>query len=235
MKASELNYLEGQTLLIDKPLNWTSFDVVNKIRFGLKKLHPERKRIKVGHAGTLDPLATGLLIVCTGKHTKTIPGLMGQDKTYTGTITLGATTPSYDLETEIENIQPTDGVTDAQIMAAVGQLTGEIWQAPPIFSAKKVDGVRAYEKARKGHDVEIKKQLVNVEFFRITKRENALLHFEIKCSKGTYIRSLAHDLGQLIGCGGHLSSLKRTEIGDFKLEDAWQLMDFMAQLAVARG
>jgi len=206
-------FAEGQALLIDKPLDWTSFDVVRKIR-GMVKIK------KVGHAGTLDPLATGLLIVCTGKYTKRINEYMAQEKEYTGTITLGATTPTFDLESEPENFKDISFVTDALLQQAVGKLTGPIQQVPPIHSAIKKDGKRVYELARKGKEVKLDPRPVTIHAFELTNINLPVVQFRVVCSTGTYIRSLANDLGALLGCGGYLSSLCRTRIGDFRLEQA---------------
>ena len=207
------NFSQGRVLLIDKPLRWTSFDVVRKIRNTIRIK-------KVGHAGTLDPLATGLLIVCTGRFTKKINEYMAQEKEYTGTITLGAVTPTYDLESEPENFRPFEQIRLEQIMSAAQKFTGPILQVPPAHSAIKVDGKRVYELARKGKEVKLEPRPVTIYQFEITAKEDSLLHFRVVCSTGTYIRSLAHDLGQELGCGAYLSSLCRTRIGDYRLEDA---------------
>ena len=229
-------FKEGQTLCFDKPLNWTSFQLVNKVRWLIKQAYGIKK-IKVGHAGTLDPLATGLVIICTGKHTKTIESLMGQQKTYTGEITLGATTPSYDLETEFDKHFKTDHITEELIYKTTETFTGKIWQKPPVFSALKKEGKRLYEYAREGKSVEIPKREVTVTQFLITHisdldTKHPKLTFKVSCSKGTYIRSLAHDFGQALNSGAHLSALRRTQIGDFLIEDAINLTDFEAQLSV---
>ena len=204
---------EGSVILIDKPLEWTSFDVVKKLRYALKVK-------KIGHAGTLDPLATGLLILCTGKMTKQIEKYQGQEKEYTGKFYLGKTTPSYDLETEVDSETSIDHLTSDQIHQATEAFTGIIEQTPPIYSAIKVDGKRAYEGARKGEEVKLKSRHVEVKSFEITAINLPEVHFKIICSKGTYIRSLAHDFGQSLGVGAYLSELRRTRIGDFKVEDA---------------
>ena len=213
------DFLEGQTLLIDKPLGWSSFQAVNSIKWSIRRKF-ELKKIKVGHAGTLDPLATGLLLICTGKSTKTIDLLQGQAKEYTGTITLGASTPSYDLETEVNETFPTDHITEDLIKETTKQFIGEIEQAPPIFSALKKDGKRLYEYAREGKEVEIKKRLITITKFDIISFDNTVISFRVECSKGTYIRSLAHDFGRALGSGAHLSSLRRTKIGDFNVNNA---------------
>ncbi|MFI2741344.1 tRNA pseudouridine(55) synthase TruB [Zhouia sp. PK063] len=213
------DFKEGQVLLIDKPLNWTSFQAVNKIKWLLKKEY-HLKKIKVGHAGTLDPLATGLLLICTGKFTKKIQELQGQEKEYTGIITLGGTTPSYDLETEIDQIFPTDHISNEMIEATTQQFIGDISQYPPIFSALKKDGKRLYEFARKGEEVEIKPRNIQIAAFEITKIEMPHVHFRVACSKGTYIRSLAHDFGKALQSGAHLTTLRRTKIGNFNVNNA---------------
>lgn len=218
MKTKE-DYLNGQLLLIDKPLGWSSFQAVNKLKWAIRKRF-ELRKIKIGHAGTLDPLATGLLLICTGKFTKTINELQGQIKEYTGTITLGAATPSYDLETEVDKTFSLDGISEELIRDAAFQLTGDIEQRPPIFSALKKDGKRLYEYAREGKEVDIKKRSVTVSEFEILKLQMPEVHFRIVCSKGTYIRTLAHDLGLLLNNGGHLSELRRTKIGDYSVDNA---------------
>ncbi len=229
MQFTEADFKEGQILLFDKPLNWTSFQLVNKVRWLIRKTY-KIKKIKVGHAGTLDPLATGLMIICTGKFTKRIEEFMGQEKEYTGTIVLGATTPSYDLETEIDATFPTDHLSEEAIYSATAQFTGSIMQQPPVFSALKKDGKRLYEFAREGKEVDIPSREVHVSAFEITRIALPEVDFRIACSKGTYIRSLAHDFGKALGSGGHLSALRRTKVGDFKVEDALNLTDFEAKL-----
>ncbi len=213
------DFKSGQVLLIDKPLEWTSFQVVNKLRWHIKQKFGI-KNIKVGHAGTLDPLATGLLIICTGKFTKQIEQYQGQIKEYTGEITLGATTPSYDLETAIDATFPIDQLSEEIIYHTTEEFTGEIEQVPPIFSALKKDGKRLYEIARAGKTTEIKSRTVHIEEFEITNVEIPKVNFKVICSKGTYIRSLAHDFGKALDSGAHLSKLRRTKIGDFSVEDA---------------
>jgi tRNA pseudouridine55 synthase len=219
------DFLDGQILLINKPLGWTSFDVVKKIK-NLIRTKYSLKKIKVGHAGTLDPLATGLLIVCTGKFTKLISKIQGQEKTYTGTITLGGTTPSYDLETEVDNNYETAHITEELIKESTTQFIGEIDQKPPIFSALKKGGERLYEKARRGETIEIESRKVTVREFTITSIENLEVNFEIKCSKGTYIRSIAHDFGAALNSGGHLSKLCRTSIGEYQISEAIDVETF---------
>ncbi|MDO6515783.1 tRNA pseudouridine(55) synthase TruB [Zobellia uliginosa] len=216
---SKEDFLDGQILLIDKPLGWSSFQAVNKLKWAIRSKF-KLKKFKIGHAGTLDPLATGLLIICCGKFTKKIPELQGQVKEYTGTITLGATTPSYDLETEIDQTYPTEHITEALLNETLSQFIGDIEQRPPVFSALKKDGKRLYEYAREGKDVEIKTRTVKVSTFEITEMKLPELKFRIVCSKGTYIRSLAHDLGQALGSGGHLSELRRTKIGEYNVNTA---------------
>lgn len=213
------DFKSGEVILVDKPLNWTSFDVVNKIRWKLKKLY-NIKKIKVGHAGTLDPLATGLLIICTGKKTKISQELTADDKTYTGTILLGKTTPSYDLETEFDGTQPTSHITKEMLAATVQSFLGEQLQTPPIFSAKKIDGKRAYTSAREGKEVKMKQSLIQIKSFQINQERFPEIDFEIICSKGTYIRSIAHDFGQKLNSGGTLIALRRTASGEFDINDA---------------
>lgn len=216
------DFKEGALLLVDKPKGWTSFDVVNKIRYTLKfKLGV--KKIKVGHSGTLDPMATGLLIVCTGKATKKLEDLQNLTKVYTGTMTLGASTPSFDSETEIDATYPTNHITADLINYTRQQFLGDIEQVPPVFSAIKVDGEPLYKKARKGLVVEIKSRPVHIYQFDFERIEIPEVDFIVKCSKGTYIRSLAHDFGKALQSGAYLSSLCRTQIGDFKLNVAWKL------------
>jgi tRNA pseudouridine55 synthase len=210
---------EGQLLLINKPLRWTSFDAVNKIR-NLVRVK------KVGHAGTLDPLATGLLIICTGKFTKKINEYMAQEKEYTGTFTLGATTPTYDLESEPENFKPVEHLTEAEIKSATKIFTGEILQVPPAHSAIKVEGKRVYELARQGKEVKLEARKITIKEFEITKIELPLVYFKVVCSTGTYIRSLAYDFGTVLGCGAYLSNLCRTRIGEFTIDKAMTMEGF---------
>ncbi|HUZ61991.1 MAG TPA: tRNA pseudouridine(55) synthase TruB [Hanamia sp.] len=215
----ENTFEEGRVLLIDKPLEWTSFDVIRKIRNTLKLK-------KVGHAGTLDPLATGLLIVCTGKFTKKINEYMAQQKEYSGTITLGAMTPTYDLESEPEDFKPIHGITEELINEAVKKFTGEILQTPPIHSAIKQKGKPVYLLARKGKEVILEPRKITINEFEITDIELPVISFRVVCTTGTYIRSLANDFGEVLGCGGYLSKLRRTRIGNFKIEDAISVEDF---------
>ena len=228
MKTVE-DYKNGQLLLIDKPLEWTSFQVVNKLRWHIRKTF-DIKKIKVGHAGTLDPLATGLLIICTGKKTKQIEQYQAQVKTYTGTFVLGSTTPSYDLETDVDATFSTAHITEDLIHQTTAQFTGNIEQFPPLFSALKKDGKRLYEFARAGKEVSISTRNISVDFFKITAIRSLEVDFEIQCSKGTYIRSLAHDFGKALNSGAHLSALRRTKIGAFSVDDAMSVDAFMDSL-----
>ncbi|WP_324025089.1 tRNA pseudouridine(55) synthase TruB [Maribacter sp. BPC-D8] len=213
------DYLNGQVLLIDKPLEWSSFQAVNKLKWAIRKKF-SLKKFKIGHAGTLDPLATGLLIICTGKFTKKITEYQGQEKEYAGIFTLGGTTASYDLETEINETFATDHITPDLIKTTTHQFIGDIDQAPPVFSALKKDGKRLYELAREGKTVDIPKRKVNVSAFDITAIDGLNIHFRIACSKGTYIRSIAHDFGAVLNSGAHLTALRRTKIGDFNVDNA---------------
>ena len=223
---TEEEFKAGQILLFDKPLEWTSFQLVNKIRWLIKR-NFGIKKIKVGHAGTLDPLATGLLILCTGKATKQIETLQGQEKEYTGSFTLGATTPSYDMETEVDRKFPTAHLSEVQIKEVTDQFIGEIQQYPPIFSALKKDGKRLYEYARNGEEVEIPSRTVNISEFKITEVSLPVVKFRVVCSKGTYIRSLAHDFGKKLDTGAYLSSLRRTRIGDYHVQNALTIESFV--------
>ncbi|WP_430614033.1 tRNA pseudouridine(55) synthase TruB [Flavobacterium sp. JP2137] len=225
MNTSAEEFQNGQILLIDKPLNWTSFQAVNKIKWALKK-HLGLKKIKVGHAGTLDPLATGLLIVCTGKSTKLISELQGQIKEYTGSFFVGATTPSYDLETAVDQTFDTAHINADLIEQARQGFLGEIDQKPPIFSAIKKDGIRLYEHARKGEEVEIVARKVTIDTFELTSQVLPTLDFRVVCSKGTYIRSLAYDFGAALNSGAHLTALRRTKIGDYDVQNAIPVEDF---------
>ncbi|NCO63492.1 MAG: tRNA pseudouridine(55) synthase TruB [Flavobacteriales bacterium] len=223
------DYLSGQVLLIDKPLHWTSFQVVNKLRYELKKSF-KLKNIKVGHAGTLDPLATGLLVICTGKMTKQIDSFQGQIKEYTGTLVLGSTTPSYDLETAIDKTFQTHHITTQLIQETTSQFIGDIQQIPPIFSALKQNGKRLYQFARAGEEVNIKSRQVTIHAFEITNIDTLNIDFRIVCSKGTYIRSLVHDFGKALKSGAHLSALRRTGIGDFNVSKAKSVEYFLKSL-----
>ena len=217
-------FIEGQLILIDKPLNWTSFQVVNKVRwlirsnFGIKK-------IKVGHAGTLDPLATGLLLICCGKMTKSIQHFQGQEKVYSGKFKLGATTPSYDMETEINQTFPTDQLTSSQIEKTRELFLGEIEQKPPLFSALKKEGKRLYEFAREGETVEIPIRRISIEKFELDQTYFPEIHFKVSCSKGTYIRSLAYDFGKALDNGAYLTELRREKIGDYDVKNAYSIDD----------
>ena len=223
--AIQQPYADGKVILINKPLHWTSFDVVRKLR-SLIQIK------KIGHAGTLDPLATGLLIVCTGKFTKKINEFMAQEKEYTGSITLGAVTPTYDLESEPEQQKDFFFITNDMLQTATEKFVGDIQQLPPMFSAIKKDGVALYELARRGEAIELKPRSINIKSFEITAVELPVVHFKVICSTGTYIRSLANDYGAALGCGGYLSSLCRTRIGEFKNEDAMEMEEFGASLIV---
>ena len=214
---------EGKVILLDKPLHWTSFDAVRKIRSAIRIK-------KVGHAGTLDPLATGLLIICTGKFTKKINEFMAQSKAYTGTITLGAVTPTYDLESLPEQQKDFSAITADQVIETANTFLGDIEQLPPIYSAIKKKGTPLYELARRGEEVELKPRKINIQTFEITSVELPVVGFRIVCSTGTYIRSIANDMGKQLGCGGYLSSLRRTAIGSFRVEDAVSMEDFLGQL-----
>lgn len=220
---SKNSFEEGNVLLIDKPLYWTSFDAVRKIR-NLIRIK------KVGHAGTLDPLASGLLIICTGKFTKKINEYMAQEKEYTGTITLGAVTPTYDLESKPQDFKPCEHITTEQLKEAAKTFTGTIMQTPPIHSAIKKEGKRVYELARKGVEVKLEARPVHISEFEITHMELPLIHFRVVCSTGTYIRSLANDFGAKLGCGGYLSKLCRTRIGSFLLKDAMTIEEFQEKI-----
>ena len=226
IKLTPEQFQEGQILLIDKPLTWSSFQAVNKVKYALIKNLGLPKKFKIGHAGTLDPLASGLLIICTGKFTKRIPELQGQVKEYTGTITVGATTPSYDLETEVDATFPTAHITADLIAQARQQFIGEIQQVPPVFSALKKDGKRLYEHARAGEEVEIAARKIEILEFELTRVELPEVDFRVVCSKGTYIRSLAFDFGKALQSGGHLTALRRTKIGDFSVENGVLPTDF---------
>lgn len=221
-KFPEFNFTQGEVLLLNKPYKWTSFDVVGKLRNSFKPL-----KLKVGHAGTLDPLATGLLIICTGKLTKQIDTFQAEEKEYTGTITLGCTTPSYDLETEPNEFFDISGITEQQIIDNTKIFLGEIDQFPPIHSAIKKDGERLYLKARRGEEVETKARKVTISEFKITRVEFPEVDFRVVCSKGTYIRSLAHDFGKSLNAGAHLSRLRRTRSGNFRIEDAFEIMELV--------
>ena len=231
LELNETSVIEGELLLIDKPLNWTSFQVVNKIRWELKNKFGIKK-LKVGHAGTLDPLATGLLLVCTGKMTKKISEIQALVKEYTGTFTMGATTPSYDLETPIDGTFPIDHLDDNALKEVINQFTGVVDQYPPVFSAIKKDGRRLFEYARKGEEIKINSRQVEISVFELTEIKLPTIDFYVKCSKGTYIRSLANDYGKALGSGAHLSSLRRTAIGLHRIEDAYTIEQITVELEV---
>lgn len=211
---------EGTAILIDKPLKWSSFDAINKIKWSIKK-------VKIGHCGTLDPLATGLLICCTGKMTKQITTFQKQEKEYTGTFTLGATTPTYDLESEPENFKDYSSISEEQIKRTVQQFLGEIQQIPPIHSAIKKDGKPVYKLARAGKEVQLDPRTITIQEFEIVAINLPIVSFRVVCSTGTYIRSLAHDFGQTLGCGAYLSSLRRTKIGQYSVTDAWTVEEWV--------
>ena len=225
----KFDFQNGELILIDKELNWTSFDVVNKLRNSIKK-KLDLKKIKVGHAGTLDPLATGLLIICTGKMTKKIDEFSCLDKTYTGKITIGSSTPSYDLETKPNIYYPTNHINDELILDTAEKFIGKTLQKPPIFSAIKKDGVRLYKLARKGVDIKIEKKEIIIHDFKITSINFNEIEFSVKCSKGTYIRSLANDFGKELGSGAHLSKLRRTSIGEYSVDKSYKLMSFIRNI-----
>lgn len=223
--TSAQDFIEGQVLLIDKALHWTSFNVVKKIK-NLLYRHLGIKKIKVGHAGTLDPLATGLLMVCTGKATKSIESIQNQDKTYLATIELGKTTPSYDLETDIDRHYPVDHINLDLIHQSIEQFTGTLAQVPPIYSAKKINGTRAYEFARQGQEKEMKASTIKIHAIEVINFELPELTLQVTCSKGTYIRSLARDIGENLESGAYLKSLRRTKIGDYEVDDALTIHEF---------
>jgi tRNA pseudouridine55 synthase len=231
ISINEESFKNGQVLLVDKPLEWTSFQVVNKLRWQIKQRF-KLKKIKVGHAGTLDPLATGLLILCTGNETKNIDSYQAQIKEYTGIFTIGATTPSYDLETTIDKTFEISHINPSLIEETTKQFIGTIQQKPPIFSAIKHDGKRLYDLARKGETAEIKSREITIFEFEITKIEMPNLHFRAVCSKGTYIRSLAFDFGKALNSGAHLSALRRTKIGEFSVDNAFSVESFIKKLSV---
>ncbi|MGN0092314.1 MAG: tRNA pseudouridine(55) synthase TruB [Alistipes sp.] len=224
-----VNFSEGYVAVIDKPLEWTSTDVVRKIKFALNK--KGYRKIKVGHAGTLDPLATGVLLVCIGRATKRVDELQAERKEYVADVMLGATTPSYDLEHPIDNVYPTEHITREKVEAALASLTGERLQAPPVYSAKKVEGVRAYEFARAGETVELRKVPINIYAIEVEEFDLPHLRIRVECSKGTYIRSLAREIGEALESGAHLTALRRTRSGEFRVENAVGLDEFLQNLA----
>lgn len=225
------DYLDGQVLLIDKPIEWSSFQAVNKVKWAIRKRYGLGKKFKIGHAGTLDPLATGLLVVCTGKATKKIPEIQDHRKEYTGTMILGATTPSYDLETPIDRYFPTEHLTSGLILETAKTFIGEIEQEPPVFSAIKKNGKRLFEYAREGITPEVPKRNITIYEFEITKIQLPEIRFRVVCSKGTYIRSLAYDFGIAVKSGGHLSELRRTKIGGYNVNTAGDPTAFAESLA----
>lgn len=224
-----INFPEGYVAVIDKPLEWTSTDVVRKIKFRLNRMG--YRKIKVGHAGTLDPLATGILLVCIGRATKRVDELQAERKEYVAELMLGATTPSCDMEHPVDRTYPTDHITREKVEAALQSLTGERLQAPPIYSAKKVEGVRAYEFARAGEDIELRKALINIYSITLEEYSMPRIRIRVECSKGTYIRSLAQEIGEALDSGAYLTSLRRTRSGDFTVENATSLDDFLTNLA----
>lgn len=223
-----INFEDGYIAVLNKPLEWTSADVVRKIKFTLRKLG--YRRIKVGHAGTLDPLATGVLLVCIGRATKLVDALQSEEKEYTADVMLGATTPSYDLEHPVDRTFPTDHISRASVTEALASLTGEILQTPPLFSAKKIAGTRAYELARAGEEVELRRVPITIYDLELTDCELPRIAIRVRCSKGTYIRALARDIGEALDSGAHLTSLCRTRSGGFTLEKAYELDDFLESL-----
>lgn len=227
----DMNFPEGVVAVVDKPLTWTSSDVVRKLKYLLRKLgYP---KIKIGHAGTLDPLATGVLIVCIGKATKRVVEIQSGEKEYVADVVLGATTPSGDLEHPIDQTYPTDHITREKIEEALASLTGERFQVPPVYSAKMIDGKRAYEYAREGEEVEMRKALINIYEIEIVELSMPLLRIRVRCSKGTYIRSLAIEIGEALGSGAHLSALRRTRSGEYLVEDAWPLDELVEVMTPA--
>ncbi len=223
-----IDFKEGYIAVIDKPFEWGSTDVVRKIRakLGAKGY----RKIKVGHAGTLDPLATGVLLICIGKATKMVDALQSETKVYTTTICLGATTPSYDMEHPIDQRYPTEHITEELIRETLKSLEGERLQTPPIYSAKKIEGVRAYEMARQGEEVKMRQALINIYSIELLSMEMPHITIRVTCSKGTYIRSLAHEIGQGVGSGGYLTALQRDASGGFNLENSWKLEDFLKKI-----
>ena len=223
-----INFEDGYIAVVDKPLRWTSTDVVRKIKFALRRLG--YRKIKVGHAGTLDPLATGILLVCIGRATKLVDALQAEEKEYVADVMLGATTPSFDLEHPIDRTFPTEHITREKVLAALSSLTGERLQEPPVYSAKKIDGTRAYELARAGEEVAVRQALINIYEMEIVEYDLPRVRIRVRCSKGTYIRSLAHEIGQALRSGAHLTSLRRTRSGGFTLEKSYELDEFLENL-----
>ena len=227
-ELKDINFPEGYVAVIDKPLEWTSTDVVRKIKFRLNRMG--YRKIKIGHAGTLDPLATGILLVCIGRATKRVNELQAERKEYVAELMLGATTPSFDMEHPVDRTYPTDHITREKVEAALQSLTGERLQAPPIYSAKKVEGVRAYEFARAGEEVELRKASINIYSIALEEYDMPRIRIRVECSKGTYIRSLAQEIGEALDSGAYLTLLRRTRSGDFKVENAMSLDDFLINL-----
>ncbi len=223
-----INFEEGYIAVLDKPLRWTSTDVVRKIKFSLRKLG--YRRIKVGHAGTLDPLATGVLLVCIGRATKMVDALQAEEKEYIADVMLGATTPSFDLEHEIDHTYPWEHITRQAVEKALADLTGERLQTPPVYSAKKIDGTRAYELARAGEEVAVRQALITIYEMELLECELPKIRIRVRCSKGTYIRSLAREIGEALQSGAHLTALRRTRSGGFTVENAWSLDEFLENL-----
>ena len=230
MELQDINLVEdGYVAVIDKPLEWTSADVVRKVKFRLQRMG--YRKIKVGHAGTLDPLATGILLVCIGRATKRVDSLQAERKEYVAELMLGATTPSFDMEHPVDKTYPTEHITREMVEQALKSLEGERLQSPPLYSAKKVEGVRAYEFARQGEEIELKKALINIYSLTLEEYDLPKIRIRVECSKGTYIRSLAQEIGEAVGSGAYLTSLRRTASGDFRVENAWQLEDFLKKLS----
>ena len=223
-----INFEEGYIAVLDKPLRWTSTDVVRKIKFALRRIG--YRKIKVGHAGTLDPLATGVLLVCIGRATKMVDALQAEEKEYVADVMLGATTPSYDLEHEIDRTYPWEHITREAVERTLAALTGERLQTPPVYSAKKIEGTRAYELARAGEEVTVRQALIHIYEMELLECELPRLRIRVRCSKGTYIRSLAHEIGEALDSGAHLTALRRTRSGGFTVENAWNLEDFLEKL-----
>lgn len=223
-----MNFIDGEVLYFNKPLHWTSFDLVNKLRWHISK-SLKIKKIKVGHAGTLDPLATGVMILCTGKSTKRIEEFQYQTKEYVATLALGATTPSFDLELPIDQTYPTAHITRSLVDEVIPRFKGEIWQVPPLYSAVKVGGKKAYDYARSGETIELKSKLLVIDEIEVLSFEEDRLTLRIVCSKGTYIRALARDIGEALGSGAHLTALQRTRIGDISLDECVEVSDFIDQ------
>jgi tRNA pseudouridine55 synthase len=224
-----MNFTEGEVLFVNKPLHWTSFNVVNRIRWKIRKTL-KIKKIKVGHAGTLDPLATGVMIICTGKSTKLIESYQYQTKAYIATLELGATTPCFDKELPVDHVYPVEHITPEMVREVIPTFVGEIWQVPPVYSAVKVDGKRAYDYARDGQEIELKPKLLVIDEIEVLDFTPPFLKIRVICSKGTYIRALARDIGEALQSGAHLSALERTRIGDIKLEDCMEIDELIAHI-----